>query len=140
MIYIRIYRSGYILFSMKKLFLFLIVFTSSALLSCEESTIISKDQNGKTISIPINMNFEIALKANPSTGFSWEVTEMDSSKIQFKEKFFTSTDTLPGSSGTEHIIFKAVQKGHSSLKLGYLRSWEGKDSMVDSFSIIIKVD
>jgi predicted secreted protein len=124
---------------MKKLILFLLLLATFSLLSCKETDIISKDQNGNIIPIHFDTDFEIALKSNPSTGFSWEITDIDSSKIHFKERYFTSEDTLPGASGIEHIVFKAIQKGKSSLKLGYLRSWEGKGSMMDSFSVIIKV-
>lgn len=124
---------------MTKQIIYLLLSAAFSFLNCKENDIISKEQNGKTIDVNLNMNFEIALKANPSTGFSWEIIEMDSSIIQFKEKTFTSIDTIPGSSGIEHIVFKTVQKGQSSLKLGYLRNWEGKGSMADSFSVIIKV-
>lgn len=100
---------------------------------------ISKSDQGKTISVPLSSEFLVNLDANPSTGFAWEVLSIDSSRINFIEKSFFADDSLPGSGGREQIKFKAIHVGNSPVKLGYLRSWEGRGSMTDSFSVFIEV-
>jgi predicted secreted protein len=89
--------------------------------------------------IRLNSCFSVNLKSNPSTGFGWEILDIDSSRIRLNEKTFHGQDSLPGSAGVEHLEFKSVKKGKSLLKLGYLRTWEGRNSMTDSFSVFIKV-
>jgi predicted secreted protein len=89
--------------------------------------------------VPLKSEFLINLDANPSTGFAWEVLSIDSSKITFIEKSFIALDSLPGSGGSEQLKFKAIKEDVSPVKLGYLRSWEGRDSMADSFSVFIEV-
>lgn len=101
--------------------------------------ILSKSDQGKTVVVSFNSDFSVNLESNPSTGFAWEILDIDSSIIRFNGKTFQAQDSLPGSGGVEHFVFKPVKKGKSLLKLGYLRSWEGRNSITDSFSVFIKV-
>lgn len=100
---------------------------------------ISKHDQGSVITVALGTDLLIEMEANPSTGFGWETVHIDSSKILFKNISFIASDSLPGSGGMEYLIFKTVQKGESLLKLAYLRPWEGRGSMIDSFSVIVNV-
>jgi inhibitor of cysteine peptidase len=101
--------------------------------------VLSKSDQGKTVVVSHNSAFTVNLKSNPSTGFAWEILDIDSSIIRFNGKTFQAQDSLPGSAGVEHLVFNPVKKGKSLLKLGYLRDWEGRNSITDSLSVLIKV-
>lgn len=124
---------------MNKLIFLLFVFAFQCFTICKDDSTITEKCDGKTITVPLSGDFHIALHANPSTGFDWEILEIDTTKIVFREKRFIGNNKIPGSSGLEHLVFKPVEKGTSFIKLGYLRSWEGRGSMEDSFSVFIKV-
>jgi len=121
----------------------LIILTSILLLFsfyCYSGTmLITKLNQGETIKVPVKQDFTIKLKANPSTGYDWEILNINKEIIQLKDKSFVIKDSIPGSSGFDFFTFTSLKKGQSLLKLGQLRSWEGPGSIVDSFSIIVKV-
>jgi predicted secreted protein len=103
---------------------------------------VTKLDNGSTISIPVDKALNIKLEANFSTGYSWDTVTIDTTIIKFKESSYESDKSLPGATGMggmQQITFTPVSVGMTVLKLGYLRPWEGRGSMIDSFQINVKV-
>jgi len=67
----------------------------------------------------------IGLDSNPSTGYSWEVAEMDEKILrQVGESEFKQESTLLGAAGKQIVRFEAVGGGQTTLKLIYHRPWE----------------
>ena len=128
------------LFMMSKYLTILFCIPLAFIFNCKnETSSFTKLDHGKTITVPLKKDFVIKLEANPSTGFNWNVLDIDTNIIQLKGTSYTPYHEMPGSNGMEQITFTSVKKGKSPLKLGYLRVWEGRGSMVDSFSITVKV-
>ena len=101
--------------------------------------IISRNDQGKTFTLPPDTRFYVELEANPSTGFNWEILHIDSCIIEVGKRTFHAVDSTPGSAGIDEINFRTLKKGTSLLKLGYLRTFEGLSSMTDSFKVVIQV-
>ena len=68
---------------------------------------------------------EIALEANPSTGYRWEVVRYDSTILgQLDELFQPGADSLVGAPGIQRLYFEARAPGQTTLHLAYSRPWE----------------
>ena len=93
-----------------------------------------------TLSVARDTTFTIALKGNASTGFSWNIRDLDTTKLCISgQSRFIGRDTIPGTSGTFYLDFKPVKKGVSTVRLIYSREWETDIPPEDSFSITIRV-
>lgn len=67
----------------------------------------------------------VSLEGNPSTGYTWEVAEIDEQVLrQIGEPVFTSESQNLGSPGAQVLRFRAVGEGQTTLRLVYHRPWE----------------
>jgi inhibitor of cysteine peptidase len=81
--------------------------------------------SGSVVEVREDQVLAISLESNPSTGFSWEITQVDEAILQQVGGVeFESHTTLPGAPGTQTLRFKALKTGKSALELVYRRSWE----------------
>ena len=91
-------------------------------------TRITDADNGKQISIKPGDVVTVTLESNPTTGYSWQVMEIDNAILiqdgdsEYKQS--SGSDGLVGAGGTETFHFRAVGNGNASLELGYMRPWE----------------
>lgn len=68
---------------------------------------------------------EIALESNPSTGYSWQIIDSDSTTLMLvRELFEPGDEEMPGAPGIQRLFFEARAPGTTHLKLGYMRVWE----------------
>lgn len=85
--------------------------------------------NGSQIKLAPGQDLTITLESNPSTGYRWEVVQIDESILQqVGEAQYAPSDPnqppLPGQGGRETLRFKAVGTGRTTLQLAYRRAWE----------------
>lgn len=111
------------------------------LTACGSSTVkVSNDANGQTIELSAGQILEISLEGNPTTGFNWEVSEIDESVIkQSGEAEYKSESDLLGAGGTITYTFEAVQPGSSTIKLIYHRPWEKDVAPEKEYSVTVNV-
>lgn len=109
--------------------------------ACGSSKVkVGEDANGQTIELSAGQKLEIKLAGNPTTGFNWEVSEIDDSIIkQSGEAEYKSDSDLIGSGGMFTYSFEAVQPGTTTLKLIYHRSWEKDIPPEQEFAITVNV-
>lgn len=108
-----------------------------SLFSCNTQKDVKADYN-----VSKNEVFQISLKSNPTTGYSWKWIKIQSSSILDS----VSTTYVPtkmeegivGSGGNEIWEFKGKETGVDTLKFEYCRSWE-PNSTVETKKIIVKV-
>jgi len=86
--------------------------------------------------------FSVALKSNPTTGYAWE-PEFNSEFVELINKNYTSDsheEGMVGVGGTETFDFLAKKAGDVEISFSYFRSWEGKDSAIETkvFKVEIK--
>jgi predicted secreted protein len=96
----------------------------------------SKKQGPRTVpvyldpKVPIKQQvgdrFILALASNPSTGYSWKSVALGEGKVLklIHSAFQPPEKQIPGRGGEERWTFQAVGKGHTTVKLDYLRPWE----------------
>ena len=105
-------------------------------------TRITDADNGKQISIKPGDVVTVTLESNPTTGYSWQVMEIDNAILiqdgdpEYKQS--SGSDGLVGAGGTETFHFRAVGSGNASLELGYMRPWESVPP-IQTFTIQVVV-
>ena len=68
---------------------------------------------------------ELSFESNPTTGYQWEVVEMNQAVLrQLGEEYVAPATDLLGAAGKEVFRFEAVSPGETLLKLVYHRPFE----------------
>jgi C1A family cysteine protease len=101
---------------------------------------VTEPENGRTV----ELNGEVLvlnLESNPSTGYGWQVREMNPGILRQLEatEWIPDTPGKLGGPGTEVLRFAAVGKGRARLDLVYTRPWETAASPAKSFSLEVNV-
>jgi inhibitor of cysteine peptidase len=79
----------------------------------------------------------ITLESNPTTGYGWEVAEIDESVLRQKGSALyepTGPEDADGAGGLVTFRFEAVGAGQTALKLVYLCGCEEDEEPADTFS------
>ena len=83
--------------------------------------------SGQTIDIGVDQEFVIALGANPTTGYYWEVS-FDETIVELVEKTYKlakeAEHKVVGAGGVDYFRFKALKAGETEITMVYKRSWE----------------
>lgn len=106
-----------------------------------QSVQLTETDNGKEIPLNVGEQLVITLPGNPSTGYSWEVTTIDTIILnQVGEPQFASDNTnLVGAGGVLTLTFEAKKAGSTTLELVYHRPWETGVEPLQTFTIQVTV-
>lgn len=85
---------------------------------------VNENENGKTIYLKIGDTLEVFLEGNPTTGYAWDVDQLDPAILKRGESDFIPAVGGLGSACTEVLRFEAIAAGGAVLKLHYKRSFE----------------
>lgn len=98
--------------------------------------------SGAEVELAVGETLELRLPSNPTTGYSWSLTELDRSVLQPDGHHYHSECETPidGCGGEEQWFFTAEAAGRTPLTLVYWRAWEGESSQTQRFSITVVVD
>ncbi|MBD3295852.1 MAG: hypothetical protein GF392_00605, partial [Candidatus Omnitrophica bacterium] len=83
----------------------------------------------RTVTASRGRNLTVRLEANPTTGYSWKVTGMDSDRILERtgpSRYDPDSDRI-GSGGIESFFFTCIRPGREELVFEYERPWEEKE-------------
>lgn len=100
---------------------------------------VDEGANGGQVSLQVGQMLVVALASNPSTGYAWEITEVDSMVLALTKEDFKAESNLVGAGGTQLFFFDALKAGQTLLKLVYHRSWEQGVEPAETFSITVEV-
>lgn len=81
-------------------------------------------KNGANVTAQVGDHLVVELRSNPSTGFSWHVTTIDSASLESVQQqfIFDNTDDVAGAPGTTVLEFAAIAAGSSTLTLDYVQA------------------
>jgi inhibitor of cysteine peptidase len=93
----------------------------------------------------VDGELRVALAANPTTGYSWEVSGAPDPAVleQMGEAVYEAspTDTMVvGSGGVMTFEFQAVGAGTTTLELVYRRPWEDGVEPIETVTIDVTVE
>jgi inhibitor of cysteine peptidase len=104
-------------------------------------TSLTEAEDGKRIELNSGARLVITLEGNPTTGYTWEVMDLDASlfrqvgEIEFK----SSNPGALGAGGTQTLTLEALKPGSATLTLVYHRPWETDVPPLHTFSITVTV-
>ena len=121
--------------------LFVIVLASFALAACGGKTqTVTENDNGKTVTVNTGDKLIVKLDGNPTTGYTWQLNNFDTSLLESAGEPDYKTDSLLiGSGGRYTYTFAALKPGEVTLQFNYLRTWEKDIPPVENFSITVDV-
>ena len=96
---------------------------------------------GSQVEVKVGDQIVISLDANPSTGYTWEPKDLDTTMFeQVGDPVFSSSNpSLVGSGGTLTLTFKTLKAGTVNLTLVYQRPWETGVDPIDTYAITVNV-
>ena len=112
----------------------------AALVGADSARRLTAKDNGRKVAMRKGTEFDLALRQNVTTGYSWQVVSHGKPVVeQVGEGAFVADSTLHGAGGTVTFRFRAVAEGEGTLKLVYVRSWEKNVKPADTFAATIVV-
>jgi inhibitor of cysteine peptidase len=97
---------------------------------------LTEHDNGCLAELGQDQTLVITLESNPSTGYLWEVAEIEEKVLhQVGKTEFEQMSPLLGAPEKQILRFKPVGTGQSTLKLVYHRPWEKGVEPIKEFSI-----
>ncbi|MFQ6395842.1 protease inhibitor I42 family protein [Nocardia sp. KC 131] len=100
--------------------------------------------NGQDRTLARGKKLVVLLPANPSTGYTWGLGELDQNVLrqdgQPDYRPDPNATATPGSGGTAVWTFVGDAQGTAHLTLGYARAWEQGIEPAQKFSLTIKVE
>jgi predicted secreted protein len=90
------------------------------------------------ITVPVGVSFTINVKANPTTGYTWEVG-FDQSLLKLVRQYTPSSSAI-GAGGIESFEFQGMRAGETEIYLNYKRSFEPNNPALETknFKVTIK--
>jgi predicted secreted protein len=89
---------------------------------------INESHNGQLIELDLGETLEVRLESNPSTGYSWEIEELDEAVLRqegdVEYESSVAENPPPGTGGWETFTFVASGTGETELRLVHHRPWE----------------
>ena len=83
--------------------------------------------SGQAIDIVVNQEFVIAISADPTTGYDWEVS-LDETILELVEKTYKPAEEaeheIVGAGGVDYFRFKALKAGETEIIMIYKQSRE----------------
>lgn len=95
---------------------------------------INESNNGGQVELVLGEILVVRLESNPSTGYGWEIDELDESILQqiggigFESS--VPDNPPPGTGGWAILRFEAVGEGESELRLIYHQPWTEEEPLV----------
>lgn len=101
---------------------------------------VDMEDNGKQINLHSGQTLVVSLEAQPSTGYTWEVVELDELILrQQGDPEFQPASGGIGASGVQIFRFEAVSAGETNLKMIYHQLWVEGVEPLETFSINVTV-
>ena len=106
---------------------------------------IDEESNNGQVELQTGQTLVVSLQSNPSTGYTWEVAEVDDTLLQSQgEAEYKASkaggEQLVGAGGTQTFRFTAAEVGETTLKLIYHRAWETDVEPAQTFSVQVKIN
>ena len=109
----------------------------------EQPMVVGAEDSGSQVELAAGQVLEVRLDSNPTTGYSWEVVEVDEDVLsQIGEAEFQEApkedEQMVGVGGTETFRFSS-STGETTLSLVYHRTWEKDVEPLETFTVQVVV-
>lgn len=118
----------------------LITFFSMQDLVGREMVRVNENESWETVHLEVGETLDVLLESNPTTGYQWDVDQLDSKILTQGASNFIGTSSGLGSGGNAVLHFTVAAKGQTALKLVYRRLFEKGVPPLKSFTLNIVVN
>lgn len=103
--------------------------------------VITKEDNGKEITVPEGRFFEVRLEQAGATGYLWQMVDFDKTHLKVLESAVIplKEGRIVGAPLLMTWKIKAVKTGRADLKILLYRPWEGTQKAADAFAVRIRI-
>lgn len=98
-----------------------------------------ESSNGRTIDTTVGQTFDIHLLENPTTGFHWQLTPLDSAACILVSDAFNGPAITPGRGGEHSWTFRAAASGRCDIELLYRRKWDDPGKSERALHLSVRV-
>jgi len=123
------------------LFLVLVIGTIWMLGACGPKVVkVDEAQDGSAVELKVGSELMVVLDANPTTGYTWEVDQVDESVLEaLGEPAFEASSDKVGAGGKMTFRFQALKAAETTLRLVYHRPWEQDEPPAGVFTLRVTV-
>jgi len=112
--------------------------------SVSDDVCVTASCSGKEVKVAVGGSVTVTLDSNPSTGFSWALTEnSDESVLQEASHEYVPPETsgtpVLGKGGEEVWVFNALKEGKSNISMEYKQPWEADAEPAETFDLTVVV-
>ena len=109
----------------------------------DDTLVITKESDGKTVALAEGHAAVIALKGNPTTGYLWSVASVEGKAVaKDGDVQYVADKVKPGivgSGGRFQARFVAKETGKATIVMHYKRPFEKDKPPVETFKVTIEV-
>lgn len=97
--------------------------------------IVDESKNGQSIELSLKDSFHVDLAENPSTGYKWVLSHLDSDRLDLTGSHLLSLSRdRTGSGGARRFSFRPKTTGKAKVDLMLRRVWEGESANIARFT------
>lgn len=92
--------------------------------------------------VKVGEQFDVKLDANATTGYAWEVADLDEGKVRLVSDNYLEGNTsgqVVGAGGQSVLRFEALAQGQTRIKLVYRRAWETGVEPIKTYTVELTV-
>jgi inhibitor of cysteine peptidase len=119
---------------------FALILSNAGTTLAGESMKLNENDSGKTIEIHVGDVLEVVLPGNPTTGYGWEVSSLDSTVLKLDRPEFLVIDKGIGSGVMEIIKLHAIAEGKSVVRLIFHRTFEQNIPPLKTFEVNVIIE
>jgi inhibitor of cysteine peptidase len=105
-----------------------------------QTYVVTEDQGKEVVTMSVGDSLEVILKANPTTGYRWDVTSLSTQWIVLADSNYTPSSTLCGAGGLASYRFVAVSPGTCLLTMAYARPWEKNVPPIQTYALTLIIE
>ena len=102
------------------------------------TVILTAEDNGRAISLPVGGVLEIILKGNSTTGYFWQTVSINPAILAYQKVEFNADSAAIGSGGTYVFTYQAAAAGVTPLQLNNASSTNSAD-VAQTFQVTVTV-
>ena len=100
---------------------------------------LGEERNGAQLSVRLGDTIVVRLSENSGGGYRWNLTSIDSARLDMIENRYEPTRAGVGSAGASVWRFAPKKVGRTRLELKKRRPWEPADTAGDVFAVHLEI-
>jgi len=103
---------------------------------------IQSGSDGLALNAKVGDTIRLTLDANPTTGYQWELVDLDTAVLENTDYQYVPDDAPAGSAGTGgHDVWEFTVRGTGAalLRLEYKQPWAPAETPANTFAMTVRV-